>query len=158
MSFTDLELDADVVVVGGGLSGLVAVNALAEKGLAVRVLEAKDRVGGRTLNFALDGGGALEAGGQWMYPHHAFLAELADSLGVPAYEHGDDGERLLRFRGEVHRHEHGVSVLTARSRAELVETTAKLDELSHGVPAATPWTAPDAATLDGQSLGALLRR
>lgn len=44
-------VDPDVVVVGGGLGGLACAVALAEAGLAVRVLEAGPEVGGYAANF-----------------------------------------------------------------------------------------------------------
>src|SRR2546428_7385138 len=40
--------DADVVVIGAGFAGLVAARELGRAGLDVLVLEARDRVGGRT--------------------------------------------------------------------------------------------------------------
>ncbi len=39
--------DADVIVVGAGAAGLAAASELAESGLSVLVLEARDRIGGR---------------------------------------------------------------------------------------------------------------
>eukprot|EP00434_Breviolum_minutum_P046455 symbB.v1.2.042037.t1/scaffold8456.1/size6268/1 len=44
---------SDVVVVGAGISGLVCARDLLRQGFTVRVLEASDRVGGRTysVNF-----------------------------------------------------------------------------------------------------------
>ncbi|MFD5599057.1 flavin monoamine oxidase family protein [Leucobacter sp. NPDC058333] len=61
----------DVVVIGAGFAGLVAARELGHAGLNVVVLEARDRVGGRTWTdhrFGHD----LELGGTWIHwvqPH-----------------------------------------------------------------------------------------
>src|SRR3954462_6642340 len=73
---------ADVVVVGAGFAGLTAARAVARAGKSVVVLEARDRVGGRTLNHALGGGEVIEVGGKWIGPTQDRLAALADGLGV----------------------------------------------------------------------------
>ncbi len=60
-----------MVVIGAGFAGLVAARELGRAGLGVLVLEARDRVGGRTWT---DGrlGHDLELGGAWVHwvqPH-----------------------------------------------------------------------------------------
>ncbi len=74
---SDLDLDLDVVVLGGGIAGLVAARDLAEQRLRVRVLEARDRLGGRTWTRPLRGTGIrVELGGTW------FNRELQPSIGA----------------------------------------------------------------------------
>ena len=55
----------DVVVIGGGLSGLIAARAIKRQGRSVLLLEAKPRIGGRMVNQAVAGGGVIDLGGQW---------------------------------------------------------------------------------------------
>jgi len=55
----------DVIVIGAGLSGLTAAAALHEAGVKVLVLEARDRVGGKTWSHELNGG-IVDMGAAWM--------------------------------------------------------------------------------------------
>ncbi|WP_400994799.1 flavin monoamine oxidase family protein [Agromyces sp. GXQ0307] len=69
--------DVDVLVLGAGFAGLTAARELSQRGLSVRVLEARDRIGGRTW-YAEGLGRGLELGGTWVHwtqPH--VWAELA---------------------------------------------------------------------------------
>ncbi|MBC7763997.1 MAG: FAD-dependent oxidoreductase [Candidatus Saccharibacteria bacterium] len=67
----------DVIVIGAGFAGLVAARELGRSGHAVIVLEARDRVGGRTWTDHVLGHD-LELGGTWVHwiqPH--VWAEIA---------------------------------------------------------------------------------
>src|SRR4029079_14977782 len=73
--------DVDAVVVGAGLAGLTAARALRAAGRSVVVLEARDRVGGRTLNHDIGDGKVVEVGGQWVGPTQDPLDPLAGEAG-----------------------------------------------------------------------------
>src|SRR5436309_15058015 len=60
-----LDREADVVIVGGGLAGLVAARTLAGQNRSVVLLEARDRVGGRTLNQDLGANGFSDESSSW---------------------------------------------------------------------------------------------
>ena len=77
--------DADLVVVGAGLAGLSAARAAASAGASVVVVEARDRVGGRTLNEEIGDGQVVEVGGQWIGPTQNRIAALARSMEVETY-------------------------------------------------------------------------
>ena len=75
----------DVVVVGAGLAGLTCARRLVAAGKDVVVLEARDRVGGRTLNHDLGDGQVVETGGQFVGPTQDHVLALAKELGVETY-------------------------------------------------------------------------
>ena len=87
---TTNELTRDVVIIGAGPSGLTAAYRLQQAGHTVAVLEARERVGGRTWNNHIDGA-FLEIGGQWISPDQTVLTELVEELGLKTFSRYREG-------------------------------------------------------------------
>ena len=151
------EITRDVVVIGAGPAGTTAATALKEAGLSVAVLEARDRVGGRTWTNTVDGAW-LELGGQWISPDQTALLETIDDLGLRTYSRYREGEsvyigrdgRLVRFTGDIF----PVAPETEKTMIALIE---KLDAMVAEVDPDRVWEAPDADALDRISFEAWLR-
>src|SRR5262245_11729950 len=95
---------ADVIVVGAGISGLVTARSLQARGRRVVVLEARDRVGGRTFNETTAHGTPQEMGGQFVGPTQDAVLALARELGVATYPTYDEGEHVLLRGGRIKRY------------------------------------------------------
>ncbi|MDH4392552.1 MAG: FAD-dependent oxidoreductase [Aquabacterium sp.] len=101
---------APIVVVGGGLSGLVAAHLLERLGLDVLLLEARDRVGGRILGLAAEvGGHRFDLGPAWVWPAiNPRLAKLLDAFGLPLFAQHSAGAGLVEAHAQtVRRHATG---------------------------------------------------
>jgi predicted NAD/FAD-dependent oxidoreductase len=73
---------APVVVIGAGASGLACARLLADAGLGVVVLEARDRIGGR-VHTSTDTGSPLDLGASWIHGVDGNpVTELAASVGI----------------------------------------------------------------------------
>src|SRR5438132_13474078 len=77
----------DVLVLGAGVSGLAAAARLAQAGCTVRLLEGRDRVGGRILTRR--GGGwpvPVDLGAEFVQGRIPALLKLAHQMGLPVVE------------------------------------------------------------------------
>jgi len=84
-----MQNDVDVLILGAGISGLIAARALAERGVRVCVLEAKQRVGGRIMSQPVEGGGTAELGAEFVHGRAPELWALIDEVGARTVErHG----------------------------------------------------------------------
>jgi 4-methylaminobutanoate oxidase (methylamine-forming) len=77
-----------VVVVGAGLAGLAAADAVVAAGHEPVVLEARDRVGGRVHSRTLDNGAVVEMGAEFILPGCTEVLGLADRLGLDLWDKG----------------------------------------------------------------------
>src|SRR5436305_2086798 len=66
-----LSSEVDVAIIGAGAAGLGAYCALADHGLSVIILEARDRIGGRALTRYLPEGIVFDAGCEWLHSQPA---------------------------------------------------------------------------------------
>lgn len=151
-----------VLVVGAGLSGLAAARHLAAQGREVVVLEARDRVGGRTEGHVLDDGTPLELGGQWIGPTQNRMYALVEELGLEHFRtHNDEGDLLLELGGRRSRlkpHRGATPRLGPFALADLAQGLARFTRLANRVSLAAPWESPDAERLDGQTFETWIRR
>ena len=153
--------DCDVVVVGAGLAGLTAARELAGAGLDVVVLEARDRVGGRTLNHSVGERpeDVVELGGQWVGPTQHEVMALTEELGLATYPTHSEGKNLFEVaEGKVKKYSGTIPMLGPLVMADYGRADMRLKRLIKKVSAEAPWEARDAAELDGQTFETWIRR
>jgi monoamine oxidase len=110
-----------VVILGAGISGLVAALELKKANIPYILIEGSNRVGGRmfSLDDFADTGRAVDLGGEWIYPSQSAIISLAKDLRVGLDEYS--------FSGLLTVHKNGQWVETASHHLELQTALAKIN-------------------------------
>jgi monoamine oxidase len=138
----------DAVVVGAGLAGLTTARELTRDGHSVTVLEARDRVGGRTLNRKLADGERVDLGGQWIGPTQDRMNGLVEEFDLDTVPQFDEGLDQVSIDGTVNEHDDALMALPAEAYAELMEAFEQIETLRMQIPLHSPHDAPDAEEWD----------
>ena len=152
----DLPRRVDVVVVGAGLSGLVAARKLARGGRDVLLVEARDRVGGRILNHRLHSGGVIESGGAFVGPTQTHILRLARKLDVPTFKEYVAGNSVY-ISSTTGRMEYEGTVPPDPQIAEAAILLERINQYASEIAVDAPWRHPNAAEWDAQTLAEWVR-
>jgi len=151
-------IETDVVVVGAGLAGLAAARRLTARGVDATVVEARDRVGGRTLNEELGGGEVVELGGQWVGPGQDRVLALIAELGLETFPTWSAGESLFERGGRVGRYRGTIPRANPAALAELGLALRRLDRMAARVDPERVWEQEELAGWDAVTVASWMRR
>jgi monoamine oxidase len=98
------EEEQDIVIVGGGMSGLAAAHALAKAGISADLYEGRDRLGGRTYTHYFDDKKTqfYEEGGTFIDADHEAMINLAKEMDVELIRRGYGSRNITGlYQGEI---------------------------------------------------------
>ncbi|MGQ4596617.1 FAD-dependent oxidoreductase [Nocardia sp. R6R-6] len=145
--------DVDYCVIGAGFAGLTAALRLKQAGRSVAVLEARDRLGGRTFTEVRPDGSWIDRGGAWIGPGQDRIQALMTEFGVPSYQQYADGAAMMVVDGKQHRYTGTIPwTMSPWAAMNLGAVLLELGHLCKSVPLEAPWTAKKADKWDQVSL------
>lgn len=150
-------INVDVVVVGAGFAGLNAAARIVAAGRSVCVVEARDRVGGRTKPGTL-AGHVVDLGGQWVGPDHRRLIALAARHHIPLEPQFEAGGKLIDYRGRVRRYEGLIPALPILALLETDRAMKRIERMAAAITVSAPWAAAGADALDRITVASWLDR
>ncbi|MCB8943231.1 MAG: FAD-dependent oxidoreductase [Ardenticatenaceae bacterium] len=89
-------MQTEVLIIGGGLSGLMAAWQLDQAGVEVLLVEGRNRFGGRVLTVGQASGAHCDLGPSWFWPGQPVIASLLHHFQIPYYNQHAPGTTLLQ--------------------------------------------------------------
>lgn len=151
-------VETEVAIIGAGLAGLSAARSLAAAGTGVLVLEARDRVGGRTVNEPIGEGKVVELGGQWVGPGQDLILELIAELGLETFPTYGTGRSLFERRGRIRSYRGTIPKVNPLALGEVGRALAKVNRMAARVDVEAPWKQEELAAWDRISFDTWMRR
>jgi monoamine oxidase len=144
---------ADVMVIGAGFAGLAAAKALRAAGVDPLVIEARDRVGGRTCPGTI-AGLTIDLGGMWVGPTQTTLDALAREYGVNTYPQYLTGKSAIELNGKWHsaEGEDYLALLSLPVKFDVMQLVYRLTSLSDSINPESPWSHPKADQFDAMTM------
>jgi monoamine oxidase len=141
----------DVIVVGGGLAGTQAAAKLNESGCSVLLLEARDRLGGRTVSVSVDGH-VVDLGGHWIGGDQRLVYGLMQKFGLKTFPQYDEGTHVLEINGSKTYYKNNISTLNNTDLKGLFKAIETIDKYAATLDPAQPWNAANALEWDSQTV------
>lgn len=141
----------DFIIVGAGYAGLTAAHQFLKAGKTVKILEARERIGGRVYTQQFDGF-YLDMGGTWVGPTQDKIYGLIREFGLQTFPTYDEGKSTLVMNGKTKNYKGLIPPLPITSLLSLDGAIKKITKLSKTVNLQEPWKTPDAEKWDSMTL------
>lgn len=150
-------MSLDCLIVGAGLAGLKAALELQAAGRKVLLLEARDRVGGRSMPGTI-AGQTVDFGGQWVGPSQKLLLAEAAEHGVQTIPQYTQGSSLVSLNGRLRSSRSDVPKMPIWSLLALAGMDRRWKKDAAQLPPGAPWEAAQAEGWDSQTLESWILR
>ncbi|XP_023238270.1 amine oxidase [flavin-containing] B-like [Centruroides sculpturatus] len=140
-----------VIIIGAGISGLSAAKWLRESNIDIIVLEARNRVGGRTLTKKDASVGYVDLGGSYIGPSQNHLFRLTRELGINNYKLDETEHVVYYTKGKLYRYfadSPSIPFWNPIVKLDMLNFARTLDKMGEEIPADAPWKAPRAEEWD----------
>ncbi len=148
----------DCIIIGAGAAGLSAARHLSRNGKKVLVLEARDRVGGRTYTVTADCGMPVDIGGQWLGPGQNRALALAEELDLTLWPQPEHGIHILKVNGKQRSFKGNTPSLPILSLLEMQITIWRIDAFAKRILAEAPQDSETAAQWDQTTVGQWMKK
>ncbi|KAH9514703.1 hypothetical protein Btru_023338 [Bulinus truncatus] len=144
---------ADVIVIGAGLSGLVAARDLQKNGINVLVLEARDRVGGRMYTIQNKKSPYVDLGAAYIGATQKRVWKLIKEFNLKAFPTNETEDLIYYEKGKTKRFRTIFPPAGGLlSWLDMNNILRKFDQMGAEIPLDSPWKAPHAKEWDSMTV------
>lgn len=147
----DRSMQVDVIIVGAGLSGLMAALTLKKSGQSFIVLEAQSRVGGRVFT-STQLGKTIDFGAQFVSPHQTRIKKLLQKYDLTTTTTYHKGKTLYAFCDKKKWSNGKIPPLSLLSLLDFFKMKRVLKKLIKPINPTQPWESKDAEKLDALTM------
>ncbi|MFF6957795.1 flavin monoamine oxidase family protein [Streptomyces sp. NPDC088197] len=151
-------IEADVIVVGAGFAGITAARELKMAGKSVALLEARSRLGGRSLSKPLGDGKVAELGCEFYGQAGTISHRAAQSVGIKTAKVYDTGYRLIDDGGKMQPWKGMAPKVSAATLLDFGQAALRIERMRREVPQDAPWEAPHATQWDSETMWSWTQR
>lgn len=145
-------MHVETLIIGGGLTGLSLAHHLTRTGHDFRLIEGRDRLGGRIKSLQVQGT-CFDLGPSWIWPGQTRVFGLLDQLGIGVFEQWNSGAQLFEQADGAIQQNSGLMSMAGSYRVH-AGTSALTDALAAQLDPAKVQLGAQVAVLSQDPLGA----